>query len=52
VVLPEAVPRISIGPITSQTLREAGMPAHAEAKEASVAGLAEAVAGWLKQAQG
>lgn len=52
VVLPDAVPRISIGPITSQTLREAGMPAHAEAKEASVAGLVEAVVGWLKQDQG
>jgi uroporphyrinogen-III synthase len=52
VVLPEAVPRISIGPITSQTLREAGIPAHTEAKEASVVGLAEAVVGWVQQAQG
>lgn len=41
--LPESALRISIGPITSQTLRDAGLPAHAEAPEANVASLAEEV---------
>lgn len=41
--LPESVLRVSIGPITSETLREVGYPPHAEAIEASVASLAEAV---------
>jgi uroporphyrinogen-III synthase len=35
--------RVSIGPITGQTLREAGYPADAEAPEATVAALAETV---------
>lgn len=43
VTLPEAALRISIGPITSDTLRELGLPPHAEASEATVAALAEAV---------
>jgi len=47
VSLPESVRRISIGPITSATLLELGLPAHAEAEEATVASLAEAVAGFL-----
>jgi uroporphyrinogen-III synthase len=42
--LPGDVLRISIGPVTSATLREAGLPPHAEAEEASVAALADAVA--------
>ena len=41
--LPEGVLRVSIGPITSQTLRDAGYPPHAEAREASVHALAESV---------
>jgi uroporphyrinogen-III synthase len=40
VTLPEAALRISIGPITSQTLRDLGLPPHAEAPEATVAALA------------
>jgi uroporphyrinogen-III synthase len=47
--LPEEVLRVSIGPITSQTLRDAGYPPHAEAGVASVHALAiaavQAVAG-------
>ncbi|HVG27451.1 MAG TPA: uroporphyrinogen-III synthase, partial [Acidobacteriaceae bacterium] len=41
--LPPAPLRISIGPITSQTLRDAGYPPHAEAPEATVAALARTV---------
>ena len=40
---PKEVLRVSIGPITSATLRECGYPAHAEAREASVASLADGV---------
>lgn len=43
VSLPEAALRVSIGPITSQTLRDLGLPPHAEAPEATVASLAETV---------
>ena len=43
VKLPENVLRVSIGPITSETLRALGYPPHAEALEASVASLADAV---------
>lgn len=42
VPLPPDALRISIGPITSRTLLDLGMPAHAEAREATVAALAEA----------
>ncbi|HZQ43329.1 MAG TPA: uroporphyrinogen-III synthase [Acidobacteriaceae bacterium] len=41
--LPASAVRVSIGPITSETLRGVGYPPHAEAIEASVASLAEAV---------
>lgn len=41
--LPRGAVRVSIGPITSETLREMGYPAHAEARTASVRALAEAV---------
>lgn len=41
--LPASALRISIGPITSETLRAVGYPPHAEALEASVAALAQAV---------
>ena len=41
--LPASAMRVSIGPITSQTLRELGLPPHAEASEATLAALAEAV---------
>jgi uroporphyrinogen-III synthase len=43
VSLPENVSRVSIGPITSETLRSLGYPPHAEALTASVAALAQAV---------
>lgn len=47
VQLPASALRISIGPITSRTLREAGMPPHAEAPEATVLSLAETIAAAL-----
>ncbi|HLI77267.1 MAG TPA: uroporphyrinogen-III synthase [Acidobacteriaceae bacterium] len=47
--LPESVARVSIGPVTSQTLRELGWPPHAEAPEATVAALAETVASVLRR---
>jgi len=43
VSLPTSVVRVSIGPITSETLRSLGYPPHAEALTASVAALAQAV---------
>ena len=43
VTLPRAALRVSIGPITSETLRSLGYPPHAEAVEASVVALAQAV---------
>jgi uroporphyrinogen-III synthase len=43
IALPEGVLRVSIGPITSQTMRDLGMPPHAEAAEATVEALADAV---------
>ncbi len=39
--LPPGVRRISIGPITSQTLRDFGLPPYAEAAEPTVSALAE-----------
>jgi uroporphyrinogen-III synthase len=48
VELPAAALRVSIGSITSQTLRELGYPADAEAPSASVQSLAETVALALK----
>ena len=50
VTLPEAALRISIGPITTQTLDELGLPPHAEAKQATVAALAEATVAALAKA--
>ncbi len=44
VSLPEAVRRVSIGPITSATLRELGWAVDAEARETTIASLVEAVA--------
>jgi uroporphyrinogen-III synthase len=43
VSLPRSALRVSIGPITSETLRSLGYPPHAEALEASVEALAQAV---------
>ncbi len=43
VTLPEGALRVSIGPVTSQTLREVGLPPHAEAREATAASLAATV---------
>lgn len=48
VELPAAALRVSIGAITSETLRELGYPAHAAAPSASVQSLAETVALALK----
>jgi len=39
--LPPEIPRISIGPITSQTLHDLGYPPHAEAAEPTVPALAD-----------
>jgi uroporphyrinogen-III synthase len=47
--LPPDIPRISIGPITSQTLRELGLPPHAEAAESSVDALVESAVTLLAQ---
>jgi uroporphyrinogen-III synthase len=41
--LPASIPRISIGPITSATLRELGLPPQVEATDASSEGLASAL---------
>ena len=41
--LPETVLRFSIGPVTSQTLREHGFPPHAQAEVASTASLIDAI---------
>ena len=43
VALPSEVLRVSIGPVTSATLREFGIPAHAEARDATVESLVAAV---------
>ncbi len=48
VTLPQSTLRISIGPITSQTLRELGLRPHAESPEATVAALAETVVNTLR----
>jgi uroporphyrinogen-III synthase len=41
--LPEEILRVSIGPVTSETLRGMGYPAHAEAEAATIEALVEAV---------
>ena len=41
---PQEILRISIGPVTSQTLRDIGLPPHAEAAEPSIPSLAAEVA--------
>ncbi len=41
--LPETVKFASIGPITSKTMREAGLTVHAEAERHTIPGLVEAV---------
>jgi uroporphyrinogen-III synthase len=52
VVLPGNVIRVSIGPITSETLRSLGYAPHAEAVTASVAALAQAVRAAIDERQG
>jgi uroporphyrinogen-III synthase len=42
--LPDSVARVSIGPITSSTLRDLGLPPHIEASEPTIAALADALA--------
>ena len=46
--VPPEVLRVSIGPITSQTLCELGLPAHAEAAEATIPALVEVLVKLLR----
>jgi uroporphyrinogen-III synthase len=48
VTLPGSVARISIGPVTSQAMRGLTLPAHAEAAEATIEALIEAVRAYLQ----
>ena len=48
VVLPETVKRVSIGPVTSGVMRELGIAPHAEAREAGIGALVDAVVVALK----
>jgi uroporphyrinogen-III synthase len=41
--LPRDIPRISIGPITSQTLRDHGLPPHAQSEEPTIDSLVEKI---------
>jgi len=50
--LPGEILRVSIGPVTSATLRENGLPPQAEAAEATVGSLAEAVVAAVLQSRG
>ena len=52
VVLPATALRVSIGPITSETLRSLGYAPHAEAVTASVGALAQAVRAAIDDSQG
>ena len=52
VALPPSALRVSIGPITSETLRSLGYAPHAEAVTASVAALAQAVREAIDSSQG
>ncbi|HWB32631.1 MAG TPA: uroporphyrinogen-III synthase [Acidobacteriaceae bacterium] len=45
--LPQGVVRASIGPVTSRTLAELGMPAQVEASESTVAGLVDALTAYF-----
>jgi len=47
--LPDSVVRASIGPVTSQALRELGLPPHLEAAEATIPVLAAALAAHFSQ---
>jgi uroporphyrinogen-III synthase len=47
VVLPKLIPRVSIGPVTSEVMRSVGFAATAEAQEATLEALVEAVVGVL-----
>ena len=50
--MPAAVTRASIGPITSQALREFGLPPHIEAAEPTVPSLVTALAAHFEKEQG
>ncbi len=41
--LPDSVARVSIGPVTSRTLRELGLPPHIEAAEPTIAALVDSL---------
>lgn len=49
--IPQEILRISIGPITSQTLRDLNLPPHAEAAESNIPGLVREVVKALKLAE-
>jgi uroporphyrinogen-III synthase len=49
IAFPLAIPAVSIGPITSQTLRDANWPPAAEGDPSDIPGLAEAVAQFFKE---
>jgi uroporphyrinogen-III synthase len=49
-VLPSAVTRASIGPVTSRALVELGMPPHVEAAESTIPALVSAVSSYLRVA--
>lgn len=52
IALPSAVVRASIGPITSHTLRDLGLPAHLEAAESTIAGLLASLTAHFSQGSG
>lgn len=51
-LLPQAIVRASIGPITSATLRDAGYPPNVESPQATTQALAEALMQYLQQSSG
>jgi uroporphyrinogen-III synthase len=52
IALPPTVVRASIGPITSRTLRDLGLPPHLEAAESTIAGLIAALTAHFRQRNG
>jgi uroporphyrinogen-III synthase len=46
--LPEAVVRVSIGPITTRALRDLGLPPHLEAAESTIPALVSAIADYFR----
>lgn len=50
--LPAATALASIGPITSQAMRELGLPPHLEATESTIPSLVAAIVAWFSQSDG